>query len=96
MMEMGENTRLCVDASLTWQLLDGDAVLVSPQTGKIRVLNHVGAFIWQMVVNSCTTSDIQNALVTSFNISPQQAQKDLAIFVDDLMQRKLVFWEQSG
>ncbi|MBK8986047.1 MAG: PqqD family protein [Chloroflexi bacterium] len=90
------NGRLQIDTSLTWRILDGDAVIVSPQTGKIRVLNQVGAFIWQRIVNGCTLADILDALVDHFGVSPQQAQRDLTLFIDDLMQRKLVFWESAS
>ena len=88
-----ENVRLIVDKSLTWRLLDGDAVIVSPKSGKIRVLNHVGAYIWQLVVNETSSAEIVDALVTTYAISPQQAQADFDTFIDDLTKRELIFRE---
>ncbi|MCA9875339.1 MAG: PqqD family protein [Ardenticatenaceae bacterium] len=85
---------LYIDESLTWRLLDGDAVIVSPQTGKIRVLNHVGAFIWQKVVDKLSISEIVEAITTNYGISPQQAQTDLDTFIDDLAQRDMIFRER--
>ncbi len=87
------STRLRVDTSLTWRLLDGDVVIVSPKSGKIRVLNHVGAFIWQLIVEETDYAKILAALIAAYGISPEQAQTDLDAFIDDLTKRELIFRE---
>lgn len=96
MMTGEENVRLVVDKSLTWRLLDGDAVIVSPKSGKIRVLNHVGAYIWQLVVNEASSTEIVESLVTTYAISPQQAQADFDAFIEDLTKRELIFREMPS
>lgn len=90
------SAHLRVDKSLTWRLLDGDVVIVSPKSGKIRVLNHVGAFIWQLIADETTYAEIVTALVNTYGISSEQAQADLDAFIDDLTKRELIFREQSG
>ena len=34
------------DPNIIWRIVDDGAVLVSPQIGKVRVLNEVGTAIW--------------------------------------------------
>ncbi|MBP6472915.1 MAG: PqqD family protein [Chloroflexi bacterium] len=95
-MTASNQNRLVVDRSVSWQILDGDAVIVSPKTGKIRVLNQVGTFIWQMLVQDHNAAEIQTALVSKYAISPERAAHDLQAFITDLSQRNLIFWESSS
>ena len=95
-MTASNQNRLVVDRSVSWQILDGDAVIVSPKTGKIRVLNQVGTFIWQMLVQDHTATEIQDALVSNYAITPERAAHDLQAFITDLSQRNLISWESSS
>ncbi|MBK6327351.1 MAG: PqqD family protein [Chloroflexi bacterium] len=95
-MTASNQNRLVVDRSVSWQILDGDAVIVSPKTGKIRVLNQVGTFIWQMLVLDHNAAEIQDALVSNYAITPERAARDLQAFISDLSQRNLIFWESSS
>ena len=95
-MTASNQNRLVVDRSVSWQILDGDAVIVSPKTGKIRVLNPVGTFIWQMLVLDHNAAEIQDALVSNYAITPERAARDLQAFISDLSQRNLIFWESSS
>ena len=95
-MTASNQNRLVVDRSVSWQILDGDAVIVSPKTGKIRVLNQVCTFIWQMLVLDHNAAEIQDALVSNYAITPERAARDLQAFISDLSQRNLIFWESSS
>lgn len=88
-----EEAQPVVERSLTWRILDGDAVIVSPRNGKIRVLNHSGALIWQLLAEGKTVPEISNALIDQYGINPEQANVDLSNFLTDLTQRGLVLWE---
>ena len=95
-MTASNQNRLVIDRSVSWQILDGDAIIVSPQTGKIRVLNQAGTFIWQMLVLDHNAAEIQDALVSNYAITPERAARDLQAFISDLSQRNLIFWESSS
>lgn len=82
-----------IHPALTWRLLDGEAVIVSPTSGEIRVLNHVGAEIWQLVADGSQVTEIEQVLVDQYGLSPQQAKVDVSLFLDDLMKRGLITWE---
>ena len=82
-----------IHPELTWRLLDGEAVIVSPTSGEIRVLNHVGTKIWQLIVDTHTVEEIEQALVNQYGLSPQQANADVSAFIEDLLDRGLVIWK---
>lgn len=79
-----------IHPELTWRLLDGEAVIVSPTSGEIRVLNHVGSEIWQLLANGSTIEEIKQALVAQYALSPEQAARDVSAFLDDLHNRGLL------
>lgn len=79
-----------IHPDLTWRLLDGEVVIVSPKSGEIRVLNHVGAEIWQLLANHVEIEEINMFLVNQYELSPQQAEADISAFLDDLMSRGLI------
>ncbi len=82
-----------IHPELTWRLLDGEAVVVSPTSGEIRVFNYVGAEIWQFLVDGYVVEKIETVLVNQYDLSPQQAHDDVFAFLDDLMSCGLITWE---
>ncbi|MBE2220481.1 MAG: PqqD family protein [Anaerolineae bacterium] len=82
-----------IHPELTWRLLDGEAVIVSPTTGEIRVLNQAGADIWQQIVTGSQVQDIERALARQYALSPQQAEADVSAFLEDLTNHGLITWE---
>jgi len=85
-----------IHPELIWRLLDGEVVIVSPATGEIRVLNQVGAAIWQQLVTGSQVEEITKTLVQQYALSPQQAEADVCAFLDDLTNRELITWESRS
>ncbi|MFO7536624.1 MAG: PqqD family protein [Chloroflexota bacterium] len=81
-----------VTNEIIWRQLDDNAVIVSPQTGEVRVLNEVGTLIWQMLTDRHSVADIVNHLANNYQVTPQQAQQDVALFLQELHERGLVQW----
>jgi hypothetical protein len=82
-----------IHPELTWRLLDGEAVIVSPTSGEIRVLNHVGAEIWQLLVDGNAVEEIEAVLIDQYDLSSQQAHADVSAFLDDLLGCGLITWK---
>lgn len=81
---------------LIWRLLDDNAVLVSPAAGEVRVLNHVGALIWQLLVDDVEPGEIEDHLVTHFDVSRDRVQEDMGKFFGDLTERGVLVWETAA
>ena len=75
---------------IIWKILDGEAVLVSPKHGKVRVLNSVGTAIWKLLDGKHSINDIEACLVNNYGISPEQASNDVQAFLTDLMAKELI------
>lgn len=76
--------------NLIWRILDGNVVVVSPNTGKVQVFNNIGTTIWQLLVENSSINDIENHLVTHYDVSQEQVHRDLNTFLTDLTMRGLL------
>lgn len=72
---------------------DGDAVIVHARSGKVNVVNHVGAFIWNQIDGRKSVQDIIEHVVRTFNVSPEQARQDTIAFLQSLAERNLITLE---
>ena len=68
------------------RVIDGEAVLVHPGQARIRVLNAVGARIWELVDGQRTLGDIAQAISAEYEVDLSRAQTDVLAFCADLIQ----------
>ena len=66
------------------RMVDGEAVLVLPEKGKVKVLNEVGASIWSLVDGRRSAREIAAALCDEYQVEPQEAEVDTLAFLDEL------------
>jgi len=69
------------------QIIDDEAVLVSPDEAMVRVLNPVGSRIWALVDGRRTAADLLAILSAEYQVAPAQLETDLTAFCDDLASR---------
>ena len=68
----------------------GDEMILVPikdnvgDMGYIYNFNELAAFVWENLDGKDRLQDIKNSIVAEFEVSAQQAEKDLSEFVDDL------------
>lgn len=72
------------------RIIDGEAVVVLPEEGLVRVLNEVGSFIWKALDGKKKLSEISRALTHEFEVSEEQAFSDTEEFVADLIIKKML------
>ena len=66
--------------------IDDEAVLVHPLQGKVRVLNAVGARVWELADGQRTVAEIAQTITTEYDVELPRAQADVLAFCDDLAQ----------
>ena len=71
-------------------LVEGEAVLVLPQQGQVKVLNEVGARIWSLADGARTLRQITAALCDEYDVSQAQVEADVSDFVAQLAERGIV------
>ena len=75
------------------RVVDGEAVLVLPVIGKVKVLNEVGAFIWSNVDGVNSVRDISEIICAEYEVDRKEAEEDALSFLIDLEERGVVFFE---
>lgn len=83
--------RLARDPSVVSRKIAGGFVLVpirqkAGDLGSIYTMNEVGSRIWELVDGERTVREISGVMVREFEVSPQEAQVDLAGFLKQLEQ----------
>lgn len=76
--------------TIVYQIVNDEAVLVLPAEGKVKVLNKVGAFIWQQVDNQKTVKEIVDQVVADFEVSHEQAARDTLSFLEELETKAVI------
>lgn len=76
--------------SVVSRLLDGEAVLVHPVQGKVRVLNSVGARIWELADGGRSIGEIARQVAQEYEVDLPQAEADALAFCLDLTGRGLL------
>jgi hypothetical protein len=71
-------------------------LIVVPAQSSVEVLNPVGAKIYSMLDGLHTREEILDAVVTEFEISLEQAGRDLDEFLADLEARELLIPADGG
>ena len=79
-----------VAPGLVWRLLDDSAVVVSPRSGEVRVLNPIGTTIWQLVVENKDLDSIEAHLVENYEVTQERAHEDLLSFFEELFDRGIL------
>lgn len=74
--------------------IDGLAVIMDPQEGRVLSLNPVGTLIWDMADGSNAQEDILTAVCSEFDVSRDEASPDLVEFVEKLAGKNLLLVEE--
>ena len=69
------------------RMVDGEAVLVDPKKGMVRVLNPAGARIWEMIDGRRTVAELAADIAAEYGIEASRAEADTTTFCDDLVRR---------
>ena len=71
-------------------MIGEEAVLVQPERAKVKVLNEVGAHIWELADGTRTIEQIVALLCSEYQVDPDQAQADTLEFIGELVERGLL------
>lgn len=84
------SSRVARQPQVVEQLLPGEAVLLVPTRGEVKVLNDVGARIWMAVDGTRTVAQIAALICAEYAVDQGQAERDALQFVQELVARDLV------
>jgi len=72
------------------RMADDEAVLVMPQKGQVKVLNEVGAAIWELIDGRRNIGQIVEEICSQFEVDQITAQADTLKFIIELVDREIV------
>ena len=77
------------DDSIVSRRIEDEVILVPIRQNvadleSIYTLNEVGAFVWEQIDGRRTTAEILALMVREFEVSEEEAQKDLTDFIQQL------------
>jgi hypothetical protein len=81
---------LTVEEDVVHTEVNQHTMLVSIADGKYYSLSPVGTRIWQLLENPITQAELVERLRADFEVSLEECQADVASFVEQLKERRLV------
>jgi hypothetical protein len=84
------DSRPTPNASVQGRRLENEAVLVLPDKGEVKVLNEVGAQIWQLVDGRRTVREIAAAIGADYAVPRPEVETDTLEFVAELAAKGIV------
>jgi len=78
--------------SIQHKNIELQAVLVMPCEGKVKVLNQVGAFIWDKIDGIRSIYELVNAITREFEVDEERATEDVASFLKLLRERNMIHY----
>jgi hypothetical protein len=82
-------TRLVHNSRVVYRVIDGEAVLVDPAIGKVRVLNELGGRIWELIDGQRTLAEIVALICQEYDVPPDQVTSDVLAFLEELTRKGL-------
>ncbi len=72
------------------RLVDGQAVVVLPEDSVVKVLNAVGSRVWDLADGTHTVREIAQTIYEEYDVSHEQAEKEVMEFIREMVQCDLM------
>ncbi len=73
-----------------WQEVEGNIVVVTPNTKKIHILSGLGIRVWELLEKPILKSQILDIIVDEYDVSREQAETDMNGFIHELLEKKII------
>jgi hypothetical protein len=83
-------------SEVTSKVMDGEAIMINLTTGIYYSMDKVGGIIWEGVEQEQRLDQILQAVVTAYEVSEEQATKDLESLVSQLFEENLIVLKENG
>jgi hypothetical protein len=83
-------SRVVVSDEQVFTTLGGEAVILGLRDGVYYGLDSVGARIWELLAEPRRVSDLVATIVSEFDVTAEQCERDVIALLDDLSARSLV------
>jgi len=70
--------------------LDGEVVVLNPKLGKYFGLDNVSARIWELIQEPKTVDNIQNIILSEYDIDADRCEQDIVDLFQDMAKNGLI------
>lgn len=70
--------------------LNNEAVILSLENGKYYGMNPVGARIWELLQNSATLPEIEQTLLSEYDVDEEMCREEIASFLEQMIAEGLI------
>ena len=84
------NTYPAKNKNVAWKVLDGEAVVLSLDSGIYFTLNATGTAAWERINGTTSLEEIGRGLCEQFEVTSEQAQRDLFELTQTLLDEGLI------
>jgi hypothetical protein len=81
---------------LASRVYDGEAFIVLPQSHQYKILNEVGTRVWELIDGARTLDDMARLIADEFEISVEEALRDVGDFINDLRANGMLADSETG
>lgn len=67
-----------------------EAILVLPEKGQVKVLNELGARIWELIDGKNLVRDLVERITAEYAVSAEQAGQDIIAFLGELREKGII------
>jgi hypothetical protein len=89
-MPVSFSNRVRIAPDVLFRVVGDEAVLVNLNTEMYLGLNAVGARMWSLLGSSRSIEAACDALIEEYDVDAAELRRDLAVFVDQLLDQKLL------
>ena len=82
--------KLITPRHVTFQELDGEAVLLNLQNEMYYGLDEVGTRMWMLLTTSDSVQAAMEAMLEEFDVTPEKLEQDMTKMINDLQTNGLV------
>jgi len=72
------------------RLVNGEAVVVSPEEGIVRILDEIGSRVWALMDGNISVLDISKIIAGEYNAFRDEVERDVAEFILELESKGMV------
>jgi hypothetical protein len=84
------NTYPVKNKNVAWKVLEGEAVVLSLDSGVYFTLNATGTAAWERIDGATSLEEIGRGLCGQFQVTSEQAQRDLLELTQALLDEGLI------
>ncbi len=84
------DSTIVINPDAVYSDIEDEMVILNPTNGEYYGLNPVGAVVWKAAQSPVKVSVVRDAILNSFEVSPEECERDLLELLEDMLGQGLI------